>query len=119
MHRAVHIAITLMMVLLLVRPFDCLAGLTTPKAADCCAKGKCLPTRGADECCKATPPSGIQFVVAKPSHASSIPALRLFGTVAGLAVRCHFVSSARASFHRPVSSPGSPPDFNRNLPLLI
>ena len=38
-----------MMVLLLVRPFDCLAGLTTPKAADCCAKGKCLPTRGADE----------------------------------------------------------------------
>src|SRR6185437_2750186 len=52
MRRGIHIAVALALALLLLRPFDCFAAMSTPKAMACCAKGKCLPTTDADECCK-------------------------------------------------------------------
>src|SRR5665213_4044825 len=57
MRRGLHITITLMAVVLLLRPFDCLDG-SSPKrqAMECCLKGKCAPTAKADECCKKTTP---------------------------------------------------------------
>src|SRR5439155_622745 len=66
MRRAVHIAVTIVAVLLLVKPFDCFAGAMSAKAAACCAKGKCLPTRAADDCCKSTVPSGRQLLKSRP-----------------------------------------------------
>src|SRR5438876_4780887 len=56
--RSIHMSIALLAVLVLIRPLDCLAGGFTRKAAACCAKGKCLPSSNADECCKGTVPGG-------------------------------------------------------------
>ena len=64
-------AISLMAVLLLVRPFDCFAtGAWSQKAADCCLKGKCAPTAKSDDCCKNTVPDGNQLVTSKAANHS-------------------------------------------------
>lgn len=69
MRRGIHIAIALVAVLTLFRPLDCFAGAFTPKAADCCAKGKCLPSSSADECCKANVPgSNLLSAPKTPDH---------------------------------------------------
>src|SRR5947209_5314506 len=65
MRRSVHISVALLAVMVLIRPFDCLAGGFTRKAAACCAKGKCLPTSNADECCKGTVPGASQLSTPK------------------------------------------------------
>src|SRR5678810_801882 len=53
MRRGFHIAISLTVVVLLLRPFDCFAASAPSRqAADCCLKGKCIPTANSDECCK-------------------------------------------------------------------
>src|SRR5579864_8931482 len=66
MRRGMHIALALLAIILVAKPFDCFAGgAWTKKAADCCKKGKCAPRPDADECCKATVPGGNQFVGAK------------------------------------------------------
>lgn len=69
MRRGIHISIALVAVLTLFRPLDCFAGAFTPKAADCCAKGKCSPTTNSDECCKTNVPGGILLSAPKtPDH---------------------------------------------------
>ena len=66
MQRGIHISIALIAVLLLVRPFDCFAiGASSQKAAECCLKGKCVPTAKSDDCCKNTVPDGNQLVTSK------------------------------------------------------
>jgi len=72
MRRGLHITITLMAVVLLLRPFDCLDG-SSPKrqAMECCLKGKCAPTAKADECCKKTTPDYNQLAPSKAADHSS------------------------------------------------
>src|SRR5260370_42467026 len=72
MRRGIHIAISLIAVVLLVRPLDCFAsGAPSQKAADCCLKGKCSPTANSDECCKSTVPDAGQLVTSKAADHSA------------------------------------------------
>src|ERR1700674_2481912 len=72
MRRGIHIAISLIAVLLLVRPFDCFAtGAPSQKSAECCLKGKCAPTAKSDECCKNTVPDSNQLVTSKAADHSA------------------------------------------------
>jgi hypothetical protein len=65
MARSVKIVLSLIAVVLLIRPFDCFASVRTPEAMQCCLKGKCAPTAKADDCCKNTVPSVNHFVGSK------------------------------------------------------
>ena len=66
MRRGIHIVMSLIAVILLVRPFDCFAlGAPIQKVADCCLKGKCTPTAKSDECCKSTVPDASQLLTSK------------------------------------------------------
>src|SRR5258708_9482134 len=115
MRRCMHIAVALLAVLLLVRPFDCFAGgKFDQKAADCCRKGKCSPSNP-DDCCKATVQGGNQFVRSNaPNHSS--PALDVaMADVVGTSLQLP-VTSMCVEVHPPYASP---PDFRFNLPLLI
>jgi hypothetical protein len=118
MRRAIQIAVTIVAVLFLATPFDCFAGILTAKAADCCAKGKCLPTKGADECCRTSVPSGGQFLVPRPHHQSThVPD---FTTTLDLIVARSALSLSGISPIDRASIPrGSPPGSRQNLPLLI
>ena len=72
MRRGFHIAISLMVVVLLLRPFDCFAaGAPSRQAADCCLKGKCVPTANSDECCKNIVPDNNQLAPSKAAEHSS------------------------------------------------
>ena len=72
MRRGIHITISLMAVILLIRPFDCFAvGTPSRQANDCCLKGKCVPTATSDECCKNTVPDNNQLAPSKASEHSS------------------------------------------------
>src|SRR5882724_9814007 len=69
MRRGVHIAVSLVVVLLLLKPFDCFSsGPFTQKASGCCKKGKCAPSINSDDCCKGTLPGGKQLVASKAPH---------------------------------------------------
>lgn len=75
MRHGIHIAVTLMAVILVIRPFDCFAARTPSRqAADCCLKGKCVPTANSDECCKNTVPDGGQCVITKATDPVPVPA---------------------------------------------
>jgi len=115
MRRGIHIAIALLAIILVAKPFDCFAGgVWTKKAADCCKKGKCAPRADADECCKATVPGGNQFVAAKAADHSAPVAELLSGS------ELHLGSPLFSDFRFVVHSPPvSPPDLRLNLPLLI
>jgi hypothetical protein len=77
MHRRIDIVVSLIAVLLLVRPFDCFAAGASPqKAAECCLKGKCAPTANSDECCKSTVPDRNSLVQSKAvDHSAPLIAL--------------------------------------------
>jgi len=115
MPRSIHIAVTLLAALLLLKPFDCFSsGPFTQKAAECCKKGKCVPSSNADDCCKGTLPGGKQLVVSKASHHAA-PALEITTVAQGViapAMRVAFLTEAPALS-------GSPPSSRLNLPLLI
>jgi hypothetical protein len=119
MRRGIQILITLVVIIVLVRPFDCFAALTSRKAADCCAKGKCLPTRDADDCCKATLPADTQVIAAKVSHFTSLPSLELSAVVVPTLVAPQIIQTFGSTERLSVKPPGSPPGSSRNLPLLI
>ena len=71
MRRGIHIVMSLIAVILLVRPFDCFAvGAPIQKVADCCLKGKCTPTAKSDECCKSTVPDASQLLTSKAANHS-------------------------------------------------
>jgi hypothetical protein len=111
-----HIAVAVLAVFLLVRPFDCFAGgKFDQKAADCCKKGKCAPTPNSDDCCKNNVPGGRQLVTPTATDHSS-PVLDLVMADVPSTTSEAFVTSLAVEVHPP---PGSPPDFRLNLPLLI
>jgi hypothetical protein len=95
MYRRIHIIVSLLAVVLLVRPFDCFAACAPDReAADCCLKGKCAPTAKSDECCKNSAPDSDQFVMSKTADQSSplialdatdIPSVMAAPTFQGLA----------------------------------
>jgi hypothetical protein len=115
MQRSVHIAVALLAVFLLVRPFDCFAsGKFDRKAAECCQKGKCSPST-ADDCCRATIPGGQQVVKAQECvHSTPVVCITL-PELPSVAVQL----SASIVFVELYQPPGSPPDLRLNLPLLI
>jgi hypothetical protein len=116
MRRGTHILVSLMAVLLLMKPFDCFSsGQFTQKAADCCKKGKCVPSSNADDCCKGTLPGGKQLVTPKAPHQST-PTLELVTTAAPGPIAPAFATAAITDVEVP---PGSPPSSRLNLPLLI
>ena len=108
----------LLCLLLLAGPLDCLATTrVTPQAADCCAKGKCLPGKNSDECCQKTIPDGKHFL--KTDHPAPDHTFTAFYSEAVSelsAIDLWFASLPIASGHSP---PGSPPESRLNLPLLI
>ena len=106
MRRGIHITISLVAILLLLKPFDCFSnGPFTRKSAECCKKGKCTPSTGADECCKGTIPGGKQLVASKASEQSA-PALDI---IAADVVGPVGLSFARTSLAADQLPPGSPP----------
>jgi hypothetical protein len=115
MRRGVHIAVALLAVFLLVRPFDCFSGgKFDQKAADCCKKGKCSPSNP-DDCCKSTLPGGNQLVTVQTTD-RSVPVLNV---VPAEVPSTTFQLSARALVVETHQPPGTPPDLSLNLPLLI
>ena len=116
MRRGVHITVSLMAVLLLLKPFDCFSsGQFTQKSADCCKKGKCVPSSNADDCCKGTLPGGKQLVASKAPHHST-PKLDLITVDALGPIAPAFTTTTFADVEAP---PGSSPSSRVNLPLLI
>ena len=115
MYRGGHIAVALVAVFLLVRPFDCFSsGRFDQKAVDCCKKGKCSPSNP-DDCCKATVPDGNQLVTSKVTDHSP-PVLDVAMADVPNTTSQALADSLLVEVHPP---PGSPPDFRLNLPLLI
>jgi|SRR5579885_2021106 len=115
MKRTIQIAISVLAIVLLVRPLDCFATARTREAMECCLKGKCAPSAKADDCCKNTVPGANHFLNAKAS-AHSAPVITLATTS----------SSARVPLpadDRPGELPRHPPPplllTALNLPLLI
>ena len=116
MRRALHIAISVMAVVLLLRPFECFAA-GTPRSgdADCCLKGKCAPTANSDACCRNSTPVRDQFVPLKANEHVS-PLIVIAATYAPLLVP----DSTRRALTGPVRHP--PPRgelIPASLPLLI
>jgi hypothetical protein len=116
MLRGVHISVSVIAVLLLLKPFDCFSsGQFTQKAADCCKKGKCVPSSNADDCCKGTLPGGKQLVASKAPQ-QPMPMLDLITSNAASPIAPTF---GTVCFSRVEVLPGSPPSSSLNLPLLI
>jgi len=116
MRGGIHISISVITAFLLLKPFDCFSsGQFTQKAADCCKKGKCVPSSNADDCCKGTLPGGKQLVAPKAPHHST-PTLELITTVAPDPIAPAFATTAFTDVEAPL---GSPPSSHLNLPLLI
>ena len=115
MRRAVHIAIAVMAVILLLRPLECFG--FTKEAADCCIKGKCRPSATSDDCCKGIVPNGTQLI--QTDTKATVHLLSVLFPVAP-AVAASILGEFRAEpllrIHAP---PGSPPGSRLNLPLLI
>jgi hypothetical protein len=116
MRRAAHIAISMVVVLLLLKPFDCFSSAPfTRKTADCCKKGKCAPTSNSDDCCKGTLPGGKQLLESKsPQHTTLT--LDLITTDAPALIAPVLTAVGCIDADAPT---GSPPISNLNLPLLI
>jgi hypothetical protein len=115
MQESIHIAVTLLIVILLVRPFDCVgSGKFTAKSAECCKKGKCNPSNG-DDCCKGTLPGGKQLVLSKAPHHAT-PAVDLAATVPQAPIAPTLTIATATEIPAP---PGSPPSSRVNLPLLV
>lgn len=71
MRRGVQIIVSLLAIVLLVRPFDCFASVRTREAMDCCLKGKCIPGANADDCCKNTVPAANHLLASKAAGHST------------------------------------------------
>lgn len=108
-------AVTLLAVLLLMKPFDCFgSGQFTQKSADCCKKGKCNPSNG-DECCKGTLPGGKQLVASKAPHHATL-ALDFTAAIIHVSIA---PALTIATLRESPAPPGSPPGPRVNLPLLV
>ncbi|HWD97995.1 MAG TPA: hypothetical protein VG345_03130 [Bryobacteraceae bacterium] len=118
MRGIVRIAIAIAMVVSLARPFDCFAAMFSRKAATCCAKGKCLPTRSSDDCCKTSTSAGNGITAIKPSSFQTSASFDLT-TTAPASPAIQPATQYAMAYIRTTVEPGSPPGSRRNLPLLI
>ena len=114
MQRGFQIAISLIVMVLLTRPFDCFA-VSTPsrQAADCCLKGKCVPTANSDECCKNTVPENSQLAPSKAGTDLS-PLVALIAVHIPTLALPTFLALGDPVRHPPPDIPTAP-----SLPLLI
>src|SRR5215831_16196703 len=115
MRRRLHIAVSLVAVFLLLKPFDCFSGgKFTKEAADCCKRGKCRTSTG-DDCCKGTLPGGSDIVTAAKALQNDVP------VALPVSVNTAFTEPVllHASLIDTKAPPGSPPSSRLNLPLLI
>lgn len=116
MRRGFHIAISLMTVILLIRPFDCFAaGTPSRQAADCCLKGKCTPTANSDECCKNTVPDDNQLDLSRAAEQLS-PLIALTVAHVSTLVSPTFLAVASDLVRHP---PPGIPLTSASLPLII
>jgi hypothetical protein len=107
--------VSLLAVVLLVRPFDCFATATpSHQEMECCLKAKCGPMAKAATCCKSTTPDDQLAISKAADHHAPLPGIT---TVAGsAAVPPLLVQPDTDSLRHP------PPGSSRaalNLPLLI
>src|SRR5215470_11568173 len=116
MRRRLHIAVSLVAVFLLLKPFDCFSSgrKFTKEAAECCKKGKCRPSTG-DDCCKGTLPGGNNMVTAAKVQPHELPVV-LSVNVKPISVEPVLLLT---TFTETSDPPGSPPSSRLNLPLLI
>ena len=116
MQRRLHIAVSLVAVFLLLKPFDCFSsgGKFTKEAADCCKRGKCRPSTG-DDCCKGTLPGGSDMVTGAKALQNHVPV----ALPVSVNTACMEPVLMHASFDETNAPPGSPPSSRLNLPLLI
>lgn len=115
MRRGLHIAVSLMAVILLIRPFDCFAASSPSRqAADCCLKSKCVPTANSDECCKNTVPTDDQIAPSKAAEHSS-PLIALMAVQIPTAAPPIVLALSDPVRHPPPGIPVTSP----GLPLLI
>lgn len=102
MRRALHIAISLMVVVLLLRPFECFApGIPHSEMAKCCLKGKCAPSANSDTCCKNSVPVQDQLVPLKAVEHLYPPIAIVALYVPVVASRSAFLAFADPSRHPP------------------
>ena len=116
MRRALHIAVSLMLAVLLFRPFECFAAAAPrSQVADCCWKGECAPTANSDACCKSSVPDRNQFLPSKAAPHSS-PLIAIVEVyVSTLAPRLTLRAFADPSRHPPPRIELAAP----SLPLLV
>ena len=115
MRRGVQVVVSLLAIVLLARPFDCLASARTREAMECCLKGKCTPTAKGDDCCKNTVPGAAHFLGSKAAgHGTPMLALSVLSVSVPLPTL--MVQISVDLLRR------APPPLNLtglNLPLLI
>lgn len=113
--RKVQIVVSVIAMVLLIRPLDCLAfGSSASETAKCCLKGKCAPTAKADDCCSASVPDS-SLSVPGAGAAYACPPIDLIGVQLP-----KFVPSLRSELH--FDTVRHPPPLNRapyTPPLLI
>src|SRR5437016_2355305 len=111
MRRAIHLAVVVLAIILLAKPFDCFASAPlTQEAADCCKKGKCAPTAKADDCCTTTVPGGNQFLGAKtPGHSALVFDFMAVNESVLISPLLHYDPVFAV-----LSPPASPPDTHLN-----
>jgi hypothetical protein len=115
MRRSIQIVVSMLAIVLLVRPFDCFATARTPEAMKCCLKGQCAPSAEADDCCKNTVPATNHFL-ASNAAGQWAPLLALAPAPVSVPLAMMSVPACVDSLRRP------PPPFSLtglNLPLLI
>ena len=115
MKRGIQIIVSLLAVVLLVRPFDCFADAPTPETMRCCLKGKCAPVAKADDCCKNTVPEANNFLGSKAT-VHWTPEFALTTAPVSTASPAFAVQGSLDLLRQPQPSPGP---AGRNLPLLI
>ena len=117
MKQSLHIVVSLVAVVLLVRPLDCFAAAAsnrdTHKTMECCVKGQCTPSAKADDCCKNTVPDGNQLVTAKAAN-HDLQAVVITASVS-VTVPQSLAHPALPLRHPPPNAPLSA----NTLPLLI
>ena len=114
MRRGVQIIVSLLAIVLLVRPFDCFASVRTREAMKCCLKGKCVPGANADDCCKNTVPAANHLLSSKAGHSTPVLTLGAPAVSAPL-----LLPAVHISVDSLRSVPPPPNLTTLNRPLLI
>jgi len=116
MKRGLHIVVSLLVVVLLIRPLDCFANAKLSREAmDCCLKGQCAPTAKSDDCCRNSAPGGRQAVLSKAAPHSA-PLVVVAATLIFVGTPETATDIAIVSLKHPPPQPGL---STRHLPLLI